>query len=130
MKKYIIDNADKLAFGTACIKQPVHAMLVLCNGTEFFGSNEMKECGITTCPRVELNYPTGEGYHHCKETCKQNYHAEVSAIMRAKKTGMDISGSTMYLTGHYYCCDNCTLEMKKAGVKKVIFVDTKETLSF
>jgi len=124
-REYIIENVQKLNSGEACLKQPVYAMLVTIDGKEYFGSNEMKAC-VTICPREELNLPSGEGYHHCKETCKQDYHGEHEAVKRATTDNAKTKDSVMYLVGHHYCCDNCMSVMKKAGVKKVIYVDTKK----
>ncbi len=123
MKEYIVRNVKELSSGEACLKQPVYAMLVTKNGNEYFGSNEMKAC-VTSCPREELNLPSGQGYEHCKETCKQDFHAEDEAVKRANFYEADTNGSTMYLVGHHYCCDNCMNVMKKAGVEKVVYIDT------
>jgi len=124
MKKYIVNNTKKRSLGVACLKQPVYAMLVTADNKEYFGSNEMKASCVTVCPREELNLPSGVGYHHCKETCQQDEHAEREAINRAKADGVDTVGSTIFLVGHHYCCDECMDKMKKAGVSKVVFIDT------
>ena len=122
-----IKNACSLIYkGEACIKQPVHAMLVTKDGQEFFGSNEMKKNPGTICPREELGMVSGEGYHLCKEKCHQEYHAEYAAVEIAKKNNIDTIDSIMYLTGHHYCCDNCLTKMRNAGVEKVIYLDTNK----
>lgn len=123
MPQTIINETIKFSEGPACVKQSVYVKLVCVNGDTHYGSNEMKETSITTCPRVELNYPTGEGYHHCKDTCKQEFHAERQAIQRAREAGSDTTGASIYLVGHYYCCDDCTVAMKIAGIKNVFFVE-------
>jgi deoxycytidylate deaminase len=106
----------------SCVKQPVQAMIVTSDKTtKIYGMNKIIN-PITTCPRVEQDMKTGEGYHLCHEVCNQQAHAEVDAIMNAKKQNIDIHGSTLYLAGHTYCCDNCLEQMYKSGVKKVFVI--------
>ena len=111
----------------ACLKQPVHAMLkVLKNGEQFYGSNEMYSSPGKSCPREDLNLPTGEGYNLCKERCNQKFHAEYEAVERALSSDADLRGSTMYLTGHHYCCEKCSTHMRKHGVKNVFYIDSNK----
>jgi len=123
LKKIIISGYDSSKI--SCLKQPVHAMIETKNGKRFFGSNTMgNNPGI--CPRLGMK--SGEGYDLCKDICKQEFHAEVSAIKNAQKNGEDLKGSTLFLTGHTYCCSNCTEKMKEAGIENVEIVDTEETI--
>ena len=63
---------------------------------------------------------TGEGYELCKSICKQKYHAEVDACLKA---GEAAQGATLILIGHSYCCDDCKRVMKEHGIKEIKIVD-------
>jgi deoxycytidylate deaminase len=102
-----------------CVKQSVEAMLVLSNGIKIYGSNA-QETHKEICPRVELDIAD---YKPCDSMCNQVNHAERDAIMKAFKLGYDLKDSTMYLTGHWVCCDECRLVMAKNGIKEAILVN-------
>jgi len=104
-----------------CIKQSVQAMIVSVKDEKVYGMNKTNNY-VAVCPRVEQNMKTGEGYHLCKEVCNQGSHAEVDAIANAIKQNVDLIGSTLYLTGHTYCCDNCLKEMKTTQIKQVYII--------
>lgn len=111
-----------------CLKQSVLALIISKDGDGVFGSNSIN-VSIESCPRSEAGFKTGEGYHLCKDICKQNAHAEVSAILKAKELNIDIKGSSLYLLNHTYCCDNCISSMKDAGLKDAtIFNDFGEII--
>jgi len=99
-----------------CAKQEVTAIIVNKNGKHYIGSNWCKN-PQKVCPRDILKYKSGEGYELCKKICKQNSHAEIDACKIAKK---EAKGSTLYLIGHTYCCDNCQKIMKQYGIDKII----------
>lgn len=64
------------------------------------------------CPRMGMG--TGQGYHLCREVCRQPNHAEVDVCLKAGKRAR---GGTLYLFGHYYFCDSCVETIKKYGLK-------------
>lgn len=106
-----------------CLKQNVKALIVTQSGEEAFGSNHINN-QVSSCPRVEQNCKTGEGYHLCKQVCAQGAHAEVDAIENAQKQGLNIEGATLYLMNHYYCCEPCLNAMKSAKISSaVVFAD-------
>ncbi len=106
-----------------CIKQTVVATIITKCGETISGFNGIKNLEITECPRVVANIATGVGYELCKDVCNQVGHAEIEAIKNSK--GYDLTGATMYLTGHTYCCDNCLEAIKNSGISKV-YVVSKE----
>ncbi len=112
--------------GIACIKQRVGAIIQLNDGKFIYGSNNIY-ANITICPREEQGFPTGEGYHLCKDICKHN-HAEIDAIINAQKESVDISDCILFLYGHTYCCDQCILKMKEAGLKECCIIDDSNTI--
>jgi len=97
-----------------CAKQTVMAMIIK-NGNCYIGFNECLT-PQKVCPREGME--TGEGYHLCKERCHQTGHAEENAC---KLAGEDAKDSTLYLIGHYYCCEHCKKIMKEYGIVDVVF---------
>jgi len=100
-----------------CAKQTTIAIIT--NGNKFWvGTNECKN-PQDKCPRKGMK--TGEGYELCKQICKQEFHAEVNACMKA---GIGAKGATLYLIGHYYCCEGCKRVMDEFGIAEVIICDS------
>lgn len=98
-----------------CIKQVVTATIITPSGERFTGSNYTTKDNGGVCPRA--NMKSGEGYDLCRDVCGQIGHAEVIAIMIA---GDKANGALLYLEGHTYACDNCSLTAKKAGIVEII----------
>jgi len=96
-----------------CAKQETVAIIV--NEDKIFIGSNWCESPQDSCPRKEL--PTGIGYELCKSVCHQKAHAEIDAIAKA---GEYAKGGTLFLLGHYYCCENCKAAMDKAGIKNVV----------
>jgi len=123
--EFIKVNCDVRA-GTLypCLKQEVYACLVTTTGERFFGANWMLNNKITVCPR--LDFESGTRYDLCEDVCGQgtDYHAERQAIDACFESSCNPVGSTMYLTGHTYCCTTCTQALVLTGVRTVVFVDT------
>ena len=112
-----------------CLKVVVKALIISKDNQEIYGSNDISS-SVDVCPREEEGCKTGEGYELCKNVCKQISHAEVSAINNAKNDGIDLTGASLYLSGHSYCCDNCILSMKRAGISYVYVLDSGKEYSF
>lgn len=91
------------------------------NGSTYHETNE--------CERVKQNIPTGQGYELC-EGCHPKNHAEASAIEDAKAKGheADLEGSSLYLWGHWWCCEPCWNAMEAAGIARVYLLEKSETL--
>lgn len=96
-----------------CKKQTVVAVIMKDNKLISTGTNEI-HADVENCPRIGMK--AGDGYELCKTVCKQKYHAEEEACIRA---GKNAKGSTLHLIGHTYCYDNCLKVMKIHGVKQV-----------
>lgn len=121
-----IDTETLNEEGNPCFKQSVKAVIVTTDNQTFYGTNNIQN-EVSECPRVTLGCKTGEGYEHCKNTCNQNEHAEVVAVRKAIKAGVSLKGASVYVSGHTYCCDNCTKVMKANGVEKA-FIVTKTSI--
>ena len=112
-----IRKAGKILKNSGCVKQATAAVLVKDGKIIGRGANAGKKVKI--CPRVVQNYPTGQGYHLCKETCRQEGHAEVMAIKNALFQGYDTDGATLYLEGHWWVCKECWNFIILHGIKRV-----------
>ena len=97
-----------------CAKQVVTAIIVALDGRWYKGENDCAK-PQTICPRNDL--PTGVGYHLCREVCKQDSHAEVAALQKA---GTAANGATLYLSGHYYACNECKQSCDDAGIVNIV----------
>lgn len=102
---------------SGCAKQATGAVIVRDNTVIGSGTNAGKR--VEVCPRDLQGFKTGEGYHLCREICLQQGHAEVMAIRNAKSFGHQTAGADLYLDGHWWCCQNCWLEMIAAGINRV-----------
>jgi len=70
------------------------------------------------CPRVVLECSSGTGYELCNLHGALG-HAEQMVIAVAKETGIDPSGSDIYLYGHWWCCEQCWNVMIENGIRNV-----------
>jgi deoxycytidylate deaminase len=99
-------------------------MLVLKDGTKIYGKNS-QQTKVTECPRVTLGV---SDYGPCDAVCHQQTHAERDAIWKALSMGYDVEGSTMFLTGHWICCDDCRRSMKVTGVKECYLLNSGDKI--
>lgn len=97
-----------------CAKQLVVATVVATNGTHYVGYNAV-DTPQPECPRG--NMATGEGYHLCKDVCRQTGHAEINAI---KLAGKYAKGATLYIEGHTYACRECAEFANKNAIARII----------
>jgi deoxycytidylate deaminase len=68
-----------------------------------------------TCPRSET-----DDYSKCVTVCEQQGHAEIQALRRAQRMGIDLRGATAYIYGHYWMCQDCGKALRDAGVTKIV----------
>ncbi len=108
----------------SCVKQSVHSMLVLKDGTKVYGRNS-QQVKMDECPRVKYNI---KDYTPCDMMCKQQTHAERDALWKAQSLGFDTKDSVMFLTGHWVCCDECRQAMKTYGVKECYLLNSGDKI--
>ena len=117
VRNHIIAACYEMADGwLPCIKAKVYAALLMPNGSIYYGANWMTVGGIEICPRVAMNTTS---YEPCATVCGQGteFHAERNAMWNAFYSGeTDLSGATMLIVGHVYCCETCTAAMLEAGI--------------
>ncbi len=74
---------------------------------------------IIPCLRYQHNCSSGKGYKYCRDECIQTSHAEVSAINNLSDEDKTTPGKSLYLFGHYWCCQSCWQAMISAGIYRV-----------
>lgn len=79
------------------------------------------------CERVRQNVPSGQRYELC-EGCHPKNHSEPSALRDAQERGNDVVGASVYLWGHWWCCESCWQHMKDANVAHVYLLEDSDTL--
>ena len=82
----------------------------------------------TFCIRRLLKIKTGTRYWLCPGCATPSMHAEQQAAREAQRKSGDISGSDLYLWGHWWCCKPCWDAMIAAGIRDVYLVDDAEQL--
>lgn len=97
-----------------CAKRRVTCILETVGGTTFVGENDCAH-PQALCPRAP-----GEGYEKCRTVCGQAGHAEVEALRQCREAGVDPTGATATLDGHYWICEPCGAALRDAGVRLVI----------
>ena len=117
VRNFIISECYAGADGwLPCIKAKVYAALITTRGDIYYGANWMTVGGIEMCPRVAMNTTS---YEPCATVCGQGteFHAERNAIWNAFYSNeTDLTGATMLIVGHVYCCETCTAAMLEAGI--------------
>ena len=117
---------------------------------EYFLKLAMLASERSTCPRmhcgcvlVKDRFVLATGYNgsipgqpHCEDAgclivdnhCVRTNHAEINALVQAAIHGINISGSTAYITN--MSCTTCAKALIAAGIKRVVvFSDFHDTLA-
>ncbi len=78
------------------------------------------------CVRRICKIPSGQKYWMCPGCAAPKNHAESHTMRKAKKAGVDLTGSDVYLWGHWWACKDCWDSMIKAGIKNVYLMEGTE----
>jgi len=104
-----------------CVKQRVVCRIETESGEVVTGENWCRN-PQQTCPRA--GFPSGEGYHLCREICDQVGHAEQVAVMNLRGR-MPVRA---VIEGHTYVCDDCEKALTEAGVQEIHVCDNNQEL--
>lgn len=74
----------------------------------------LRHCEETGCLREQLGVPSGQRHEICR-----GLHAEQNAIIQAARYGIDIEGSSIYITTEP--CSVCAKMLINAGIKEIVF---------
>ncbi len=70
------------------------------------------------CVRRWLRIPTGKHYWLCPGCAQPRNHAEARIARELEQK--QVGGATVYLYGHFWCCEPCSESMLKARVLSVV----------
>lgn len=103
---------------STCLRRQVGALIVRDKRILSSGYNGsprgLKHCSDAGCLREEMGIPSGQRQELCR-----GLHAEQNAIVHAACHGINIAGSTLYVT--HQPCITCAKMIINAGITKVIF---------
>ena len=80
------------------------------------------------CIRKILKIKSGKKYWLCPGCADFDHHSEAMAVKNALKNKIDMSGSDIYLWGHWWCCKSCWDKMIKAGIKNVYLLEDSDNI--
>ena len=116
--EYFMEIAQVVAKRSNCSRRKVAAVITKENHLLSTGYNGtprgVKNCFDGGCPRCAGHTPSGKGLDEC--LC---VHAEQNAICQAARYGVDVSGSTIYIT--ISPCLTCAKLIINAGIKEVVY---------
>lgn len=92
-----------------------------------YGANGSNFHKIKQCVRKLQGIPTGQGYELC-EGCHPKNHSEPKAIQQAKNGGHNLNNGSIYLWGHWWCCEPCWQTIISCGIGKVYLMRRSEVL--
>jgi dCMP deaminase len=107
--------ATDLASRSHCVKAQVGAVLTKDTRIISIGYNG-PPAGTHNC---DEEWPESGCQRDSKNSCSLALHAEENAILYAVKNGMNLSGSTLYVT--LSPCISCARIIYSSGIKKVFF---------
>jgi deoxycytidylate deaminase len=106
---------------------PTGSVIVLNDEIVGAGANGSNYHKTHVCERVKRGIPTGQGYELC-EGCSPKNHSEPKAINNARKRVQNLDGASLYLWGHWWCCEPCWNAMIEAGISDIYLMDDSEKL--
>lgn len=120
MEKKYLKRAAEIALKSGCLRGKRGAVIVgngkiIAEGCNMpFPDNQF--CAEHGCLRDKLNLGLGRELEKCR-----SIHAEANAIAQAGKQGVELEGSTIYITCQP--CMNCAKLIIASGIKKVYYLD-------
>ena len=118
MDRVYMDMAYEQAEKSSCLRAKVGAVLVLNGKVVAQGYNNMtggiNDCTEVGCIREKLNIPSGTRREVCRAIC-----AEQLAISEAARNGIEIDGSTAYITT--YPCHICAKLLVSSGISEIVY---------
>ena len=116
--EYFMTLADEVATRTTCLRRAVGAIIVkekriLATGYNGVATG-LRHCSVTGCLREKLGVPSGQRHEICR-----GLHAEQNALLQAARYGIDIEGSSIYITTQP--CVVCAKMLINAGISEIIY---------
>ena len=118
MDRVYMDMAYEQAEKSVCLRAKVGAVLVLDGKVVAQGYNNVvggvRPCKEIGCLRDSLQIESGKRREVCRNIC-----AEQLAISEAARNGVEIDGSTAYITT--YPCHICAKLLVSSGVTEIVY---------
>ena len=118
MDREYMNKAYEQADKSDCTRAKVGAVFVLDGKIIAQGYNNVvggvKGCKEVGCIREQMNIPHGERREVCRAIC-----AEQLAITEAARNGVDIEGSTAYITT--FPCHICSKLLVSSGISEIVY---------
>ena len=115
---YFMNIAHLVAERSTCLRRRVGAVAVKDKRILATGYNgapsKVAHCLDIGCLREQLGVPSGQRHEICR-----GLHAEQNAIIQAARYGIDIEGSSIYITTEP--CSVCAKMLINAGIKEIVF---------
>ncbi len=115
--EYFMEITHLVAKRSTCLRRSVGAILVKDRRILTTGYNgapsKLPHCSETGCLREKLGIPSGERNELCR-----GVHAEQNAIVQAALHGVNIAGSTLYVTTEP--CVVCAKMLINAGIVEIV----------
>ena len=116
--EYFMTLSHEVSTRTTCLRRAVGALIVKDRRILATGYNGppsgLRHCSETGCMRQKLGIPSGQRHEICR-----GLHAEQNAIIQAARYGVDITGSSIYITTQP--CVVCSKMIINAGIKEIIY---------
>jgi dCMP deaminase len=144
--KVYMEIAEKVATQSKCSAKKVGCLLVRDNNILSIGINGTFSGALNCCDKffkkdgVWYEYREDDIYEcedqeaHFKWSLIHEVHAEMNALAKANKNGVDVTGATAYVT--HSPCYNCAKNLYTFGIKNIYYKnayddieDVKELLS-
>jgi dCMP deaminase len=115
--EYFLSIAKLVATRSTCLRRQVGAVVVKNKQILATGYNGapmgISHCDEAGCLREQLKVPSGQRHELCRAL-----HAEQNAFLQAARHGVNLDGSTLYIT--VQPCSICAKMIINTGIKKVI----------
>lgn len=118
MDREYMNKAYEQASKSTCMRAKVGTVFVKDNKIIARGYNNVtggvRDCTEIGCIREILNIPSGERREVCRSIC-----AEQLAITEAARNGVEIDGSTAYITT--FPCYICAKMLASSGIIEIVY---------
>ncbi|MCL1797507.1 MAG: cytidine/deoxycytidylate deaminase family protein [Eggerthellaceae bacterium] len=119
--EYFMRLTHEVATRTTCLRRGVGAIIVKDRRILATGYNGVptgiSHCSEVGCLRQQLGVPSGQRHEICR-----GLHAEQNAIIQAARYGIDISGSSIYITTQP--CVVCAKMIINAGIGEIVYAES------
>lgn len=119
---YFLNISNEIAKRSSCLRNQVGAVIVIdkdiistgYNGAPRYQPNCIE---IGWCYRDRNQIKSGTQLERCRAV---GSHAESNAIALAARNGHSTCGGTIYISGHYFVCNQCKALISNANIKRVV----------